>query len=142
MSVSEKRWPLLERWARLGIIFGLSPLIGALKEAPAWVEFNGKNLLYSIPYDIALRESRRLRYPCLAGMDIDMMVRCMGQVDYPTLKEFMEKMATMSREAKNARVTTPVGGDIKFRMPKIKGAKPDSPLTASNWVMPIRLGRI
>lgn len=100
-------------------------LVGALKEAHAWVEFNGKNLLYSTPYDIALRENRKLRYLCLYGMNVDMMVRCIGQVDYPILKEFMEKIAAMTREAKQVRVTTPAGGDVTFRMPKTEGGEPD-----------------
>lgn len=100
-------------------------LIGAVKGSPARVEFNGKSLFYSTPYDNALRENRRLRYLCLAGTDIDMMVRCIGQVDYPTLNEFVEKMATMTRETRYVQVTTPAGGDVQFRMPKTEGGKPD-----------------
>jgi 2,5-dihydroxypyridine 5,6-dioxygenase len=62
---------------------------------------------------------------CLAGMNVDMMVRCIGQVDYPILKEFMEIIAALTREAKEVRVKTPSGGDVEFRMPKTEGGEPD-----------------
>jgi len=92
----------------------LEALTAALKEADAWVEFNNKWLLYSTPFDIAMKENKRLRYLCLVGMDADMMVRCIGRVDYPILKEFEEKITEMTEAAKHVRMTTPAGGDVEF----------------------------
>lgn len=100
-------------------------LVGALKATDAWVEFNGKNLLYSTPYDIAMKENKRLRYLCLSGCNTDMMVRCIGRVNYPVLKEFMEKVADMTRNAKNVRVKAPGGTEVEFKMPKTSEGKPD-----------------
>ena len=100
-------------------------LTGALKEADAWVEFNNKNLLYSTPYDIAMQENKKLRYLCLSGINTDIMVRCIGRIDYPTLKGFIEKIAEMTRNAKHVRVKTPADGDVEFDMPKTKDGKPD-----------------
>ena len=89
-------------------------LTAALKEADAWVEFNNKWLLYSTPFDIAMKENKRLRYLCLVGMDADMMVRCIGRVNYPILKEFEETIAEMTKQAKHVRLTTPAGEDVEF----------------------------
>ncbi|BER93156.1 aminopeptidase [Atrimonas thermophila] len=89
-------------------------LTALLKEADAWVEFNNQWLLYSTPYDIAVKENKKLRHLCLVGMNVDMMVRCIGRVNYPVLKEFEEKLAEMTRNAKHVRMTTPAGEDVEF----------------------------
>lgn len=89
-------------------------LTAALKEADAWVEFNNKWLLYSTPFDVAMKENKRLRYLCLVGMDADMMVRCIGRVDYQVLKEFEERVTEMTKGAKHVRMTTPAGEDVEF----------------------------
>jgi leucyl aminopeptidase (aminopeptidase T) len=100
-------------------------LLGALKQADAWVEFNSKNLLYSTPYDLAMKENKKLRFLCLSGLNVDMMVRCIGRVNYPVLNEFMEKIADMTRNAEHVHVTNPSGSDVKFNMPKTPDGKPD-----------------
>jgi 2,5-dihydroxypyridine 5,6-dioxygenase len=92
----------------------LEALTAALKEADAWVEFNNKWLLYSTPFDIAMKENKRLRYLCLVGMDADMMVRCIGRVNYPILKEFEETIAEMTSKAQHVRLTTHAGEDVEF----------------------------
>lgn len=92
----------------------LEALSAALKEADAWVEFNNKWLLYSTPFDIAMKENKKLRYLCLVGMDADMMVRCIGRVGYPALKEFEETITKMTEKAKHVRLTTPAGEDVEF----------------------------
>lgn len=107
-------------------------LTAVLKEADAWVEFNNKWLLYSTPYDIAVKENKRLRHLCLVGMNADMMVRCIGRVDYPTLKEFEEKITEMTKSAKHVRMTTPAGGDVEFENAKMDGKPhPNYTFTAS-----------
>ena len=103
----------------------IKALAGALKGADAWVEFNNKFLLYSTPYDIAMKENKKLRHICLPGLKVNTMVRCIGRVDYPTLKEFMEKIVDMTKNAKHIRMTTPAGGDIEFDNAKVEGDKPD-----------------
>ena len=92
----------------------VAALSAALKKADAWVEFNNKWLLYSTPFDIAMKENKKLRYLCLVGMDADMMVRCIGRVNYPVLKEFQETITQMTKAAKRVRMTTPAGGDVEF----------------------------
>jgi len=89
-------------------------LTEALKKADAWVEFNNQWLLYSTPFDIAMKENKKLRYLCFVGMDADMMVRCIGRVNYQVLKEFEGKVTQMTKRAGHVRMTTPAGEDIEF----------------------------
>jgi len=89
-------------------------LVGALKGADAWVEYNNKWLLYSTPYDVVMRESKKIRHLCLNGMNPDLMVRCIGRVDYPVLGEFLEKVHKMTTSTKHFRFTTPAGQDLEF----------------------------
>jgi leucyl aminopeptidase (aminopeptidase T) len=100
-------------------------LTAVLKETDAWVEFNNQWLLYSTPYDIAVKENKKLRHICLVGMNVDMMTRCIGRVDYPRLKEFMEKITEMTKNAKHIRMTTPAGEDVEFDNAKVEDKKPD-----------------
>ncbi|MCD6262881.1 aminopeptidase [Candidatus Bathyarchaeota archaeon] len=93
-------------------------LVGALKGADAWVEFNNEWLLYSTTYDIVMKENKKLRYLCLVGMNADMMVRCIGRIDYPLLGKFLEKITELTKKAKEMRITTPAGCDVTFRNPE------------------------
>ena len=90
-------------------------LTACLKAADAWIELNKQWLLYSTPYDIAIKENRKLRHICLAGMNVDMMVRCIGRVNYPVLSAFLDKIFEMTKAAKQWRFTTPGGEDIGFK---------------------------
>jgi len=92
----------------------LEPLTAALKATDAWVEFNNKYLLYSTPFEIALRENKKLRYMNLSGMNVDMLVRTIGRVDMQALKEFQGKLAGMVKAAKNIRLTSPAGEDVEM----------------------------
>ena len=92
----------------------MEPLVGALRAADVWVEFNNKWLLYSTAFDRAMKENPNLRHLCLVGMTDDMMVRCIGRINYPLLKEFLEKVAVMTKEARNMRIATPAGTDVTF----------------------------
>jgi len=90
-------------------------LTAVLKASDAWVEFNNKWLLYSTPWDRALKENKNLRHMCLVGMNADMMVRCIGRVDHPLLKKFLEEAAATIAAAKHIRITSPSGTDLEFR---------------------------
>jgi leucyl aminopeptidase (aminopeptidase T) len=97
-------------------------LLGALKGADAWVEFNNQWLLYSTPHEIAMKENKKLRYLNLVGMNPDMMVRCIGRVNHPTLKVFLEKAAEKIRAAENIHMTSPKGTDLEFKNVEGRGA--------------------
>ena len=90
-------------------------LIGALTAADAWVEFNNKWIFYSDTYTTVMRENERLRYLCLVGMNADMMVRCIGRIDYELLDRFMDRIKTLTVSAVEVHITTPAGTDVTFR---------------------------
>ena len=100
-------------------------LTAVLKEADVCIEFNNKYILYSTATDIALKENKKLRYLNLNGMNPDIMTRCIGRVDYPALREFLEEITKMIKNTKHIRMTTPAGEDVEFDNAKIKGGRPD-----------------
>ena len=89
-------------------------LTACLKNTDAWIELNNQWLLYSTPCNTAMKENRKLRHICLAGLNADMMVRCIGRVNYPVLGEFLDRVYGMTVAAKHWRLTTPAGEDIEF----------------------------
>lgn len=91
-------------------------LTAALNKADAWVEFNNQWLLYSTPFERAMEENKKLRYLCLVGMDVDMMVRVIGRVDKEKLSVFLHKVTEKTGNAKSMRITTPAGTDVSFEI--------------------------
>ena len=59
----------------------IEALTGALREVDVWIELNNGWLLYSTPYDVAMKVNPKIRHKCLVGMTVDMMVRCIGRID-------------------------------------------------------------
>ncbi len=89
-------------------------LAAALGKADVWVEYNNKWLLYSTPFELALRANPRLRYLCLVGMNVDMMVRTIGRVDHAGVRSLLTRVTELTRSARRMRVTTPAGTDVRF----------------------------
>jgi 2,5-dihydroxypyridine 5,6-dioxygenase len=92
----------------------IEPLTAALSAADAWVEFNEQWLLYSTPFERAMSQNKKLRYMCLVGMTVDMMVRLIGRVDAALLSKFLQKVTDMTQKAKMMRITTPAGNDLSY----------------------------
>lgn len=135
---TESDWSVVEATARAAFSAGAKPMViwlasalgvgkaadpmlpqealtGALKEADAWVEFNNEWLLYSTPWEIALSKNKKLRYMALVGMNAEMMIRCIGRIDYSTLRDFVENLTEMSIEAKEVLMKTPAGTEVTFK---------------------------
>ncbi|GAH43692.1 unnamed protein product [marine sediment metagenome] len=89
-------------------ILPLNSLTGALMGADAWLEINNKQIFDSTPSQIALKENKKLRYLGLTGATVSMVVRCIGRVNYPVLKEFIHYVANATKAARHVRMTTPV----------------------------------
>ena len=89
----------------------LGQLLGG---ADAWAEFNRKWLLYSTPYEMAMKSNPKLRHYCLTGVATASMVRCLGRVDYRSLKGFGETLADLVRRATHVRMTSKTGEDVSF----------------------------
>ncbi len=92
----------------------MKTLIGALKSADVWIEYNYQWLLYSTVFEVAIRENKDLRYICLVGMNPDMMIRTIGRVDLVKLKEFLLKIAEVTMKGRKVKITTPAGTEIEF----------------------------
>ncbi len=129
-------WRVAEALARASQVLGAKPLVVWHSSAPGvgraaepyiptrllskllpysdvWVELNRAWLLYSRPYEEAMRVGRT-RYLCLVGMDADMMVRNVGRVNVPALYEFQRRLARVTKELRHFRLTTPAGTDVEF----------------------------
>jgi leucyl aminopeptidase (aminopeptidase T) len=94
----------------------IEPLTAALSVADSWVEFNEQWLLYSTPFERTMAVNKKLRYMCLVGMTVDMMVRLIGRVDAELLSVFLKKITEMTQNAKTMRIATPAGNDLSFNL--------------------------
>ena len=107
-------------------------LSAVLEKADAWAEFD--HLIYSTPYYMAMKKNKKLRHLCLVRMNTDIMVRCIGRINFPVLTEFMTKVTEMTKNATHVRITTPAGQDVEFKNAKDKQGNPDPNYPISNSV--------
>lgn len=91
-----------------------SPVYGAAGRADVWFDFAVAYQLYTPAYRAALE--RGCIYLCLTGMDADMMVRTVGRVNYPPMKEMAGFLYKISQEAEVVRVTGPAGTDVTMKI--------------------------
>jgi 2,5-dihydroxypyridine 5,6-dioxygenase len=89
-------------------------LIGLLSAADIWIEYNNEWIFYSTVFDEAFRTNKNLRYTNLVGANPDLIMRNIGRVDIPLLREFILKVEDVSKKAKHIRITTPAGTDVEF----------------------------
>lgn len=92
------------------------PVAHALLKADLWIEFAVAYQLYSPAYQAALAAG--CRYLCLTGMDVDMMVRTVGRVNYPALEKMKGRLYELSQQAERIRVTSPAGTDLTMMVDK------------------------
>jgi leucyl aminopeptidase (aminopeptidase T) len=90
------------------------PVANALLKADLWIEFATAYQLYSPAYDAALAAG--CPYLCLTGMDVDMMVRTIGRVNYPALDKMKTRLYELSQAAETIRVTSLAGTDLTMRI--------------------------
>jgi leucyl aminopeptidase (aminopeptidase T) len=88
-------------------------LTGVVTGSDVWIELNAKWLLYSSVYEEALR-CKRTRYVCLVGMNRGMAVRCIGNVDVPSVLKFQRLLQSLTKQAHSMHYTTPDGTDVSF----------------------------
>ena len=89
-------------------------LVGLLEKADAWIELNVQYLNYSQIFRDSLSRNPRLRFYCLPGVTVDVLIRCFSDLDLPLLDEFLERVTSLTREAESVRMTTPSGQDVRF----------------------------
>ena len=92
------------------------PVLGASQQAEIWYNFSVAYQLYSPAYHAAVDNG--CIYVELTGMDVDMMVRTIGRVNYPPMQEMADLLYEMSQKADVVRLTTPAGSDATVRIDK------------------------
>lgn len=94
----------------------LPPLAAAATAANVWFDFAVAYQLYSPAYHQALQNG--CIYVCLTGMDVDMMVRTIGRVNYPPMQDMATHLYQLSQAAQTVRVATPAGTDLRMKIDK------------------------
>jgi leucyl aminopeptidase (aminopeptidase T) len=92
------------------------PVAQAATGADVWIDFTVAYQLYSPAYRAALEND--CIYVCLTGMDVDMMVRTIGRIDYPPMEEMAARLYQLSQAADTVRVTSPAGTDLTMKIDK------------------------
>ncbi|GAH62708.1 unnamed protein product, partial [marine sediment metagenome] len=92
------------------------PVRRAVLGADIWFDFSVAYQLYSSAYHKAIENG--CIYVCLTGMDVDMMVRTIGRVNYAPMQEMATLLYKMSQAAENVLVTSLAGTDIKMCVDK------------------------
>lgn len=92
----------------------MKELIGLLSVSDIWIEYNNEWIFYSTVFDEAFKRNKDLRYINLVGANPDLIIRNIGRVDVPLLREFLLKVEEVTKRAKHIKVTTPAGTDLEF----------------------------
>lgn len=87
-----------------------SPVAGAVREADVWIDFAVQYVLYTEAREKATAAG--CRHACMAGMDVDTMVRTIGQVDYPKMMAVGNEIAGLHNASKTIRVRCAQGTDL------------------------------
>jgi leucyl aminopeptidase (aminopeptidase T) len=92
------------------------PVAAAAAAADVWIDFAVAYQLYSPAYHQALKNG--CIYVCLTGMDVDMMVRTIGRVNYPPMQTMATRLYQLSQAAEMVRVTSPAGTNLTMQIDK------------------------
>ncbi len=87
-----------------------APVAAALQAADVWFEFGVQYILYTEARKQATAAG--CRHACYGGMDVEMMVRTIGRIDYPTMEELGRRLRGLSMAAEVVRITDPNGTDL------------------------------
>jgi leucyl aminopeptidase (aminopeptidase T) len=87
-----------------------APVAAALKAADVWFEFGVQYILYTDARREAI--SAGCRHACYGGMDVEMMVRTIGRVDYPSMDELGLRLRALCMAAEVVRITDSNGTDL------------------------------
>lgn len=92
------------------------PVLGASQHAEIWYNFAVAYQLYSPAYHTAIDNG--CVYMELTGMDVDMMVRTIGRVNYEPMEEMKAWLYEKSQAAETVRLTTKAGTDMRMAVDK------------------------
>jgi leucyl aminopeptidase (aminopeptidase T) len=103
-----------------------APVAAALKAAQAWIEFAPPYLLHGPAHREALKAG--CRFLCATALDVDGMIRMIGQQDHLVLADLENKLRSLSQAGKTVRITTPEGTNLVVQVapPASEPAKPST----------------
>ena len=103
------------------------PLVEAMKGADALIYFARTQMIHSKAFQDAY--SRGLKILILAGMDVDMAIRCISRVDYDAMTRLGERLSEITAKAKSLRITSLAGTDVSFE----NGGRPVFHHSGRSW---------
>ena len=107
------------------------PVAGAALGAQHWINFSVGYHLYSDAYQAAIANG--CVYVELTGMDVDMMVRTIGQVDNALLEEVKTLLYRRSQAVDTLRLTNPAGCDVTMAIDPAGDPFWEDPPTDRGW---------
>ncbi len=93
-----------------------APVAACIANADVWIEFAYNCLMHSDCFRAAMEFGTR--YTCLCGMDVEMMVNTLANVDVDTVIEFGEYMVKVIDEADDIHILSPGGTDLRAKKGK------------------------
>ncbi|KPV63480.1 MAG: Thermophilic metalloprotease (M29) [Candidatus Bathyarchaeota archaeon BA1] len=89
------------------------PVAAAMKNADVICEFAKMYIIHTNAYYEALKAGAR--HLCLTGITKEMMIRCIGRVDYPLIVELGDRLTELTCKASEVKITSPGGTNITFK---------------------------
>ncbi|MGA2767022.1 MAG: aminopeptidase [Candidatus Bathyarchaeia archaeon] len=90
------------------------PVAAAMSNTDVMVEFSRKYLLFSKAWKNAMENG--VRYLGLWGMDVGMMVRLIGNVDWAKMIELGKELVQVSKKVDSMKITSSAGTNVAFKL--------------------------
>jgi leucyl aminopeptidase (aminopeptidase T) len=114
-------------YGKVGDPFLPDSLKAAIPNTDIWIEYNYQWLLYGQPWEDALKETKRVRYLFLGGLNEEQIIRTIGKVDLKLQEELQNLIVEKTAKSSQMKITTPAGTDISFMN------SPDRPIGSEGW---------
>ncbi|ATW28556.1 hypothetical protein DCMF_11685 [Candidatus Formimonas warabiya] len=88
-----------------------APVAGGVAQADVWIELAYQTIMHSPAFRTAMESGAR--YTCLTGMDVEMLVNTIAQVDCETVIEFGEYLVRVLEQADEIMVRSKKGTDLR-----------------------------
>lgn len=92
------------------------PLGLAIQVADVWIELSVQYILYTSARRKATEAG--CRYACLAGMNVDSVIRTIGKVDYPGVIALGDELVQLLNSSESVRVISDQGTDLVAQLDK------------------------
>jgi len=90
------------------------PIQAAACKADVWIEIADKNVQHTLSWQAAIKSG--VRYSCMTGMDVDMIVRCIANVDIDLIVEMGELVKDIMENSNEIIMTSENGMNLRAEM--------------------------